>query len=558
MSDLDPITLEVIRHKLEGIADEMETTLLKSSFSPIVKEGMDASASLFTADGVTLAQACAIPIHLGTLIPCVAKVLETFPRESMRPGDIYMMNDPYLGGTHLPDFAIIMPIIAEGKLLAFSATMTHHQDVGGLAAGSVPTNATEIFQEGLRIPPVRWCRDGVFDPTLTAILRLNVRIPDTFLGDLHAQVAACKVGARRIGKLVERYSVGFLEAVFAALLDRSEAMTRAALAGIPDGTFHYIDYLDNDGITLDQKIRIEVTATIEGDTIHFDLTGTSDQVGGPLNCVPSGSLAAACYAVRAVTDSSIPGNGGCFRPITLTLPEGSLVNPREPAPVNARTATIKRITGCMLGALAQAVPERVPASPAGELLVMAFGGYRESGNEAYVTSELIAGGSGAGIDYDGVDGIETDATNCMNVPVEAMEMEAPIRVHRLALRPDSGGPGRHRAGLGVIKEFEFLEGPVSFSHRGERHFTAAAGLAGGGAGAMARSWIQRADGSREEIPSKLATRLAKGDRLIVETAGGGGFGPPAERDPAALAEDRADGKVSPEAARRCYGWKGPG
>jgi N-methylhydantoinase B len=547
---IDLITLEVIRHKLEGIAEEMESTLLKSSFSPIVKEGMDASASLFTVEGATLAQACAVPIHLGTLIPCVATIIETFPKSDMRPGDIYMMNDPYYGGTHLPDVAIVMPVIEGDRLIAFSATMTHHQDIGGISAGSVPTNATEIFQEGLRIPPMIWARQGIFDPNLTAILRLNVRIPDTFMGDLNAQVAACKVGWRRLKELLQRHDAEFLQNAFHDLLDRSEKMTRAALSLIPDGDYSYVDYLDNDGIELDKRIRVEVKATVSEDTIHFDLTGTSPQVSGPLNCVPSGSLAAACFAVRAITDPTIPGNGGCFRPIRLTLPEGSLVNPREPAPVNARTATIKRITGCMLGALAQAMPERVPASPAGELLVMAFGGrYR---GKAYVTGELIAGGSGAGVGHDGVDVIETDATNCMNLPVEAMEMEAPIRVNRLSLRPDSGGAGQYRGGLGVIKEFEFLEGPISFSHRGERHFAAAAGLLGGEPGAMARSIIVRADGRQEDIHSKTVTQLEVGDRLIVKTAGGGGYGPPVQRDQTSLEADLADGKISPGAVRKCY------
>jgi N-methylhydantoinase B/oxoprolinase/acetone carboxylase alpha subunit len=556
MTAIDPITLEVLRHKFEGIAEEMETTLLRSSFSPIVKEGMDASASLFTPEGVTLAQACAIPIHLGTLIPCLATMMETFPPAEMQPGDIYMMNDPYCGGTHLPDIAVIMPVIIAGQLVAFSAAMTHHQDIGGMSAGSVPTNATEVFQEGLRIPPVRWARGGEFDATLTALLRQNVRIPDTFIGDLNAQVAACKVGIRRLGDLVKRHGAEFLAQVCEHLLDRSEAMTRAELKEIPDGSYSYVDYLDNDGIALDQRIRIEVNASIAGDSVHFDLSGTSSQVTGPMNCVPSGSLAAACFALRAITDPSIPGNGGCFRPIRLTLPEGSLVNPHEPAPVNARTATIKRITGCMLGALAQAVPDRVPASPAGELLVMAFGGRLKVGGTAFVTGELIAGGSGAGAGHDGIDGIETDATNCMNLPAEAMEMEAPIRVHRVSLRPDSGGAGQYRGGLGVIKEFEFLHGPVSLSHRGERHFAAAAGLAGGEPGALARSLIVRADGRHEEIPSKMVSQLAAGDRLRVETAGGGGFGAAAQRDRAAVETDLADGKVSREAARKCYGWTG--
>ena len=551
-ADLDPITLEVIRHRLDGIANEMESTLLKSSFSPIVKEGLDASASLFTTDGTTLAQACSVPIHLGTLIPAVARVLETFPLETMRAGDVYMLNDPYCGGTHLPDIAIVMPVMAGERVIALSATMTHHQDVGGMSAGSVPTNATEIYQEGLRIPPVRWAAAGDFDETLTAILRLNVRIPDTFMGDLNAQVAACTVGARRLSELAGSYGDNYLTTVFEALIDRSETMTRAALRQIPNGTYRCVDYLDNDGIDLEQRVRIEVAATVRDGTVHFDLTGTSPQLRGPFNCVPSGSLAAACYAIRALTDSDIPGNGGCFRPISLHLPEGSLVNPTPPAPVNARTATIKRITGCMIGAFAEVLPDRVPAFPGGELLVMAFGGRRSDTRETYVVGELIAAGSGAGQGLDGVDVIETDATNCMNLPAEAMELEAPIRVNRVGLRADSGGAGQFRGGLGVIKEFEMLDGPVSFSHRGERHFAPAQGLHGGGPGAVAHSVIHRADGGDEEIPSKTVTTLNKGDRLVVETAGGGGFGRAAERPEERLREDVANGKVSAEEARRRY------
>jgi N-methylhydantoinase B len=265
-------------------------------------------------------------------------------------------------------------------------------------------------------------------------------------------------------------------------------------------------------------------------------------VRGPFNCVPSGSLAAACYAVRAVTDPAIPTNAGCFRPITLELPKGSVVNPLEPAPVNSRTATIKRITGCILGALKEVLPERVPADSSGELVVLAFGG-RHNG-QPFVTGELIAGGSGAGPCSDGVDVIETDVTNCMNLPVEAMEMDAPIRVHRLALRQDSGGPGTHRGGLGVVKEYEILDGEVSFTYRGERHFFAPQGAQGGGEGAKAHALIRRADGTEEVIPSKMMATLKPGDRVVIETAGGAGNGPPAMRSRDALEVDLADGKVS--------------
>jgi N-methylhydantoinase B len=549
---LDPITVEVVRYKLDGIANEMQSTLLRSSFSPIVKEGLDASASLFTADGTTLSQSCSIPIHLATLIPAVAKVLEIYPLDRMRDGDIYILNDPYTGGTHLPDIAVIMPVFHRGKAIALSGAMTHHQDVGGMSAGSVPTNATEIYQEGLRIPPLKLREAGVFNDTLISMIRQNVRIPDTVMGDLNAQVAACTVAARRLAELADGYGHNQLASIFDELLQRSETMTRKALLAIPEGTYRFVDYLDNDGVELDKPIRIEVAVTVKGGDIEFDFEGTSPQVKGPLNCVPSGSLAAACYAVRALTDPTIPTNGGCFRPIKLRLPEGTIVNPQEPAAVNARTSTIKRITGCMIGALAQILPDRVPAASAGELLVIAFGG-KSPGGGRYVVGELIAGGSGASAGLDGVDVIETDATNCMNLPAEAMEMEAPIRVHRVALRTDSGGAGTFRGGLGVVREYEVLDGEVSLSHRGERHFFSAPGLDGGLEGAKAHSFIRRAGGSEEVIPSKVATTLHKGDRLVIETAGGGGYGDPRGRPGEQVRDDVRNAKVSEEAARSIYG-----
>lgn len=550
-SGLDPVTVEVVRHKLEGIANEMQQTLLRSSFSPIVKEGLDASSCLFTIRGETLAQATAVPIHLATLIPIIAKMLEVFPLATMKPGDVYCMNDPYLGGTHLPDVALVQPVFFNDRPIAISATMTHHQDMGGMSAGSIPTNATEIFQEGLRLPPLKFRDAGKYNETLVAIIRQNVRIPDAVMGDLNAQLAACNVGARRMAQLAGELGDNQALAIFDELLDRSEVLTRAALETIPAGTYRYVDYSDNDGIELHQPIRFEVAVTVKDGTFHCDFTGSSPQVRGPFNCVPSGSLAAACYAVRAVTDPSIPTNAGCFRPITLELPKGSIVNPLEPAPVNARTATIKRITGCILGALKEVLPERVPADSSGELVVLAFGG-RHAGGTPFVTGELIAGGSGAGVRSDGVDVIETDVTNCMNLPVEAMEMDAPIRVHRVALRQDSGGPGRQRGGLGVVKEYEILDGEISFTYRGERHFHAPQGAQGGGNGAKARAVIRRADGAEEVIASKTMARLMRGDRVIVETAGGGGNGAPAARDADALALDLADGKVSAARAASDY------
>ncbi len=538
----DPITVEVVRNKLDGIANEMQSTLFRSSFSPIVKEGLDASASLFTVAGETLAQAIALPFHLATLIPMVGKILEDFRLENMNDGDIYIMNDPYMGGTHLPDIALIMPIFYDGEPIAFSAAMTHHQDVGGMSPGSVPTNATEIFQEGVRIPPLKYWDAGRKNETLVKILRLNVRLPDSFEGDLNAQVAACETGRRRLSELAARYGIREVREIFSDLLQRSEIMMRKAIRDLPNGTYSHHDYLDNDGIDLETPIRIEVAVAIQDDQIQVDFTGSDDQVKGPFNLMPSGAYAAAYFAVNAMTDPDIPTNGGCFRPVRLHLPKKSIVNPEEPAAVNARTSTMKRVAGCITSALGKAVPDRAVADAAGELLLLAFGGNRINGSR-YVVGELIASGSGASHGMDGVDVIETDGTNCMNLPVEAFELDVPIRINKTELRLGSGGAGKYRGGLGITREYEVLAGEVVFTHRGERYVYPAQGINGGKAGAKARSIICRTDGSQQFIKSKTVERLMTGDRVLVETAGGGGYGNPDERAEELILADKANRKT---------------
>jgi N-methylhydantoinase B len=549
---LDPITVEVIRHKLDGIANEMETTLLRSSFSSIVKEGMDASASLFTLEGETLAQALAVPVHLATMIPMIRRILETFPLETMHEGDIYTMNDPYLGGTHLPDIAMIMPVFHDGRPIALTCCITHHQDVGGMAPGSIPTNSTEIFQEGLRIPPLKFREGNRVNETLIALLRQNVRIPDTFMGDLYAQVAACTVGAARLGTLAESVGQRELLAVFKELLDRSEQLTRDSLRAIAPGTYRYVDFMDNDGLNLDDRIRIEVAVTVKDGEMHCDFTGTSPQVQGPFNCVASGTLAAACWAIRALTDPSIPTNGGCFRPIHLHLPQGSILNPTAPAAVCSRTSTIKRVATAIVGAFREAIPDRVPADPGSECIMFVIGG-RHADGAPFVMGEVIVAGAGAGRAEDGTDVIDTDATNSTNMPVEAIEAEFPLRIHRYGVRRDSGGPGRQRGGLGCVRVYEVLDGPLTLTHRGERHYCPAKGVDGGQAGAPAVTRILRAGGAEEVVPSKIVTTLHRGDRVIIESAGGGGWGDPRTRAREALEADLRSGKVSDEAARRVYG-----
>lgn len=540
---LDPITLEVVRNKLESIAEEMQFTLLHCAFSPLVKEGMDCSAALFTPPGEVLAQATAIPVHLGTMVPAVASILRDHPASTMVEGDTFILNDPYCGGSHLPDITILMPAFVGGQVLAYCVTTVHHQDVGGMAIGSLPSAATEIFQEGLRLPPLHFARGGTVDVTLERILRMNSRTPDALMGDLHAQLSACQVAERRVKELAARLGADDLEAIFAELLDRSERMTREAIQRLPQGTFTSSDWLDNDGIDLDRRIPITVSVTVKGDSIHYDFTGCSQQVKGPINCVPAGARAAVNYSTRALTDPSIPTNGGCFRPVTLFAPEGSIVNPNPPAATNARLVVIKRLCAVIVGAFAEAMPDRVPAMPGNVLTLLAFGGRRPDGTQ-FMVSELIAAGAGGGPRADGTDCVQTDGSNSMNLPVEALMLDAPIRVQRFSLRSGSGGAGEFRGGLGVQREYEFLVDDVRVVYRGERHYTPAPGLLGGGAGAPSRAVLRRADGCEEPIRSKGMFIANRGDVLVIETPGGGGYGDPARRAPAALQRDVDNRKIT--------------
>lgn len=538
---LDPITIDVVRHKLDGIANEMQATVLRSSFSVIVKEGMDASSSLFTIEGETIAQGMAIPIHLSTLIPMVKRIIEVFPVEMMREGDLYCLNDPYHGGTHLPDIAVVMPCICDGRVVALAAVLTHHQDMGGIAPGSLPTNATEIFQEGLRIPPLKLRDGGAFNQTLIDLIKINTRLPDIIMGDLNAQIAACHVGAMRISELWGAYGDDLIDIV-EELLNRSEILTRKALSEIPEGTYRNVGFMDNDGVNLNERIRFEVAVTIKAGTMHVDFTGTSPQVAGPFNCVPSGALAAACYAIRIFTGPDIPTNGGCFRPITLHIPEGTIMNPIFPAPVNSRTSTIMRSATTLLGALRSTLPTRLSAEPGSQAVLLTFGGKRHDGTR-FVITDIIVAGSGACHDMDGVDVISSDVSNSTNTPVETFEPEFPIRIRRFGLREGSGGIGQFRGGLGCVREYEVLKGPITLSHRGERVFCVAEGYEGGGASPPHETKILRADGRSELVPSKLETVLNTGDRMIVRSSGGGGWGPAESRDPKAIEEDLKNQKM---------------
>jgi len=550
---VDPITLEVLRNKFDVIANEMQIALLRSAFSSNIKEANDASSALFSVHGETIAQATSIPAHLGFMVPVMQKMISLFPVDTMVEGDVFIMNDPYDGASHLPDIIVAVPIHYQGRVECIAGIMAHNQDVGGKSPGSVPTDATELFQEGIVIPPLRFYDAGKPNETLHAMIRKNVRLPETVMGDLHSQIAAGNVGKARIGEILDEYGQDTFRAAIDELLDRAEAMTREVLSTLPDGTYTFTDYLDNDGVVLDELVKIRAAITVKGSDITFDYTGSGAQTRGPVNSVPSNALAPAYYWVKAITDPTIPNNSGCARMLHFVLPEGSVVNPRHPAPVSARGATMIRMNDVVQGALAQVWPERVPAAPCGQTMFATFAGTHPDTGRPYVTCEMGAGGTGARLDQDGLDILEVGISNTMNVPSEAFETSFPLRIHTFRIRRDSGGIGRRRGGLGYEKVFEAAAGDVYVSLRGERYFTQPWGVHGGGAGAPGQGWIDRVGGTREEIRSKKEFTLHTGDKLTIYTPGGGGYGDPLTREPELVQRDVLDGRVSPEVARDGYG-----
>ena len=550
---LDPITLEVLRNRLDAIADNMESTLIRCAYSGIIKEGADCSVALFDVSGQTIAQGLAIPVHLGSMPPAVKTMLADFPASEMSEGDVIIMNDPYQGGQHNPDIICIVPVVHRGETVALAVSLAHQQDVGGRTAGSNPTDATDVFEEGLCIPPLKLMENGRMVAVVEALIRRNVRYPDLIFGDLNAQIACGKTAANEMVALLEKYGHDVIFEAITELMNRAETQTRKEIEKIPDGTYHFTDWLDNDGVELEKRIGITVAVTIKGSEVHADFTGTSPQVRGPLNAVPSCALSAVRYVIRVITDPEIPNNEGCYRMIRLTIPEKSVLNPQRPAPVSCRAVTLRRIVDTTLGAFAQALPGRMPAANNGHPLVGHFGGIDETTGKPFILSEMGTGGMGARPTKDGIDCLCTDTSNAKNIPIEIGESSAPLRIRYYRIRTDSGGAGRYRGGCGFEKEYECLDDNIVLAHRGERHYTRPWGQAGGEPAASSRSVVVRADGSEEVVPSKQNIHLNRDDRIIMWTAGGGGYGDPLERPAERVLDDVLDLRVSPEAARELYG-----
>ena len=537
--EVDPVTLEVVRNGLASVAEEMSANLVRTSYSPNIKEREDCSSAVFDADGRMLAQAENIPVHLGAMPDSVRAVVEAL---DLGPDDTAIHNSPFSGGAHLPDITFVSPVFVDGERVAYVANRAHHADVGGARAGSVAADSTSVFGEGVQIPPVKLFAGGDLVEGVFALLVENVRTPDEREGDLRAQQAANATGRRRFGELVERHGVDTVRAVADRVCDYSEGRMREEVAGMADGTYRFEDALDGDGAGT-RDVPVAATVTVSGDAIAVDFEGSASQVAGPVNAPLAVTKSATYYALRAVTDPDIPPNAGCYRPFDVTAPKGSVVNARKPAAVvGGNLETSQRVVDVVLGAMAEGGVRPVAAAANGSMNNVTFGS--ADADAPYTFYETIGGGYGARPGSDGVDGVHAHMTNTRNTPVEALELSYPLRVERYELRPDTGGAGRHRGGLGIRRDIRVLEGAAEFSLLADRRRHRPYGLDGGepGAGGDDRAVV---DGEERPIDGMTTLDLAPGDLVSVRTPGGGGFGPPGERPTEAIERDLAEDRLTP-------------
>lgn len=552
----DPISLEVLRGRLDAIVEEMQVILLKSSYSTIVTESLDATSALFDRHGRTIAQAVSIPIHLGVLAELGRRFAVSFPEGVAQAGDFYAVNDPYAGGTHLPDIAIAAPVFQDGTLLGYVATMSHHGDVGGAAPGSVSVvGAHDHFAEGLRIPMIRLGSNNQIDEHLLALITANSRTAANMKGDLLAQAAGCKVGAKRMAALVEQKGIEHVASGIENLLDYADRLTRTEIERLPDGEYKFSDFLDDDGSGTDAgPVKIAVTMRVDGDALHFDFSGTGDQVSTAINNVEYSVVSAVYFLVRTLVGDQAPNNDGCYRSVTVNIPLGTILNPRFPAPVAARGVSLRRVLDVLYGAMALAAPEKMTAANCGQSSLIPIGTYDEEGK--FVVAVLggpFMGGMGARAEKDGIDCTDHDCSNAFNMPVETCEAALPVEFQCLELWTDSGGAGRSRGGLGYHLDAKWLRGEGVASLRRERHQFAAWGIHGGQAAPLCQTLLARQGREAEAIAPKGNIKLRPGDRLKLWTTGSGGYGAPIERAAEKVLADVADGRVSMQAASELYG-----
>lgn len=551
----DPIRLEVFNQRLLAITEEMGAQLVRASFSPNIKERRDCSVALFDERGRVLAQAAHIPIHLGSLVGGVEAVLRRFHSKEMEPGDAFVCNDAYMaGGTHLPDIAVVTPVFWEDKVRYFVGCVGHHADVGGSVPGSISPDAVSIFEEGIRIPPTRIARRGKLDQNVLQLIAHNTREPQERILDLTVQAAVNDAGANNLLRLIARMGFVAAEESVRDLVAYTVRRLARRVGAIPDGVYVGEAFMDDDGAG-GEVVPIVVRVTVCGERLSFDCTGTGVQSRGAFNVMPSGVLATVAYAVKALLDPELPPNRGLFESIEIKVPEGTILNPRFPAAVGARTTTCQKLAGAIFAAFESVLDADSVMAPSHDVLAaMVFSGSSPHRDGAYVYLETVGGGIGASGGMDGADGAHVHITNSLNMPVEAVELEYPLRVEEYVLIPDSGGPGKFRGGLGIAREVRMLSSETTFSARADGFKVVAPGIRGGGAGRPCQVVRNRGTRTEERLePKQRLLRMSPGETIRMETPGGAGIGDAAARDPRALAGDLENGKVSLMSARSVYG-----
>ena len=551
---LDPITLEIIWNSFRSVTDECFLTLQRSAFSTNIKERHDHSVAVLDSRGRLIVQAeNALPIHLASIGGLVEILLDKYSGD-IAPGDIFIGNDPHVaGGTHLPDINLAAPVFDGETLIAFTCNIAHHADVGGAVRGSMSGGLTEIYQEGLRIPVIRLYRKGELARDTLDLLLLNMRLPAERRGDLNAQIASCRLGIQRIEHLILRFGIRLLLDAFEQIIERSRMRIRNAIGALPDGEWSYADMMDDDGVAA-QDVLIKLTIRKTGQGLVFDFTGSDPQVPGNINLTANAVRSSVCYVLKALLDPDMPNNEGVFQAFEIVAPVASIVNCRAPGSVALRANTCQRVVDIVLGAMSAVIPERTIASANGANTSMVFAGEDPTTGSPYVYLETLGGGMGGRNDRDGKDGVQVHITNTSNLPVEAIEMEYPLRVEEYSLVVDSGGAGRWRGGLGLRRVVRPVGHVCEFSGAGERFRRGPPGIFGGEAGKAGAFMLLRADGSMENLPGKL-TRLIlhPGDAVAVETPGAGGYGSPKERPREKLAEDLCSEKFTRRCIENHYG-----
>lgn len=552
MSAIDPITFAVIKSGLDTIVDDMAYAVMRTARSPIVRDVLDYSVTICDRQGRILSQAKTVALHLGAVPDAIEVVRERFAGD-LFPGDVIVLNDPYDGGMHLPDIFMFKPIFSGERLLGFSVVIAHHCDVGGRVPGSNASDSTEIFQEGLRIAPMKLYERGAPNKTLFKIIEKNVRLPELVLGDLDAQYATCNIGEREMLRLFQRYGDA-LEGYFDRLIDYGEELTRKAIASWPDGDYRFTDYIDGDGFS-PAPIPIVVKITVKGDHLWVDFAGSSPQVKGAINSTLSFVKSSTYLTIRCALDHDVPNNAGVYRCITVTAPDGSILNPKMPAPVAARALTGYRVVDTVMGALAQIAPKKLMAAGEGGNTVVAIGGYHGPERKPFVFVDMINGAWGGRADKDGIEGITNPSQNMSNLPIETIEARYPLLMEEYSLREDSGGAGEFRGGLGLVRQYRLLADTAVLQLRADRHEHPPYGLFGGQPAASSLNLMKVGDGDWRVLPAKVTLEIGKDSVIRHEQAGGGGWGDPGKRSPAAIAADIGNGKITPERAERDYGVK---